>query len=175
MVRWRTLLRYDWPLHFVLLLTNWLPDNVIFLRLRGFLARLFLGKCGVDLRLARNISFYNPSKIEIGSHVYLAFGCVFLAGAKTISLGNEVSIGPYCVLTSENHTRQNGSFRYGLTQHGDICIKHGSWLGAHVIVTAGSSIGQGTLVAAGAVVTGIIPDNTIAGGVPACVIKAIGE
>ncbi len=175
MARWRTILRYDWPLHFVLLLTNWLPDNTVFLRLRGSLARLFLGKCGTDLRLGRNTSFYNPSKIEIGSHVYLAFGCVLLAGTQPISVGDEVVMGPYCVLASENHTRQNGSFRYGYPQPGVIVVGRGSWLGAHVVVTSGSKIGLGALVAAGAVVAGTLPDNVLAGGIPAHIIKALVE
>lgn len=175
MARWQTILRYDWPLHFVLLLSNWLPDNVIFLRLRGFLAGLFLSKCGMDLRLARNISFYNPSKIEIGAHVYLAYGCVFIAGEQPISLGDEVLLGPYCVLASNNHTHYKGSFRYGKPESAPIVVGHGSWLGSHVVVTAGSNIGSYTLVAAGAVVTGNIPDHVFVGGVPARIIKSLVE
>jgi len=49
------ILRYDWPLHLVLLLTNTLPDNVLFMRLRGFLLRPFFKKCGHNFRVARGI------------------------------------------------------------------------------------------------------------------------
>ncbi|MCO5259133.1 MAG: hypothetical protein M9916_03230 [Crocinitomicaceae bacterium] len=56
------LLRYDWPLHFVLLLTNWLPDNVVFLRLRGYLAHFFFLSCGKNLRLGRNLTFTTRPK-----------------------------------------------------------------------------------------------------------------
>ena len=52
-------------LHFVLLFTNWLPDNVIFLRFRGFLANFFLMGTCKNLRIGRNVTFYNPSKIYI--------------------------------------------------------------------------------------------------------------
>ena len=175
MIRWQTLLRYDWPLHFVLFLTNWLPDNVIFLRLRGSLAGLFLGRCGKDLRLGRYLSFYNPSKIEIGSHVYLAYGCVLLAGNQPVCVGDEVTTGPYCVLASENHTRKNNSYRYGAPEAAPIFIESGVWLGAHVVVTAGVVVGRGTLVAAGAVVTKDLPENVLAGGTPACVLKSFNE
>jgi maltose O-acetyltransferase len=175
MARLWCLLRYDWPLHFVLLLTNWLPDNVVLIRLRGFLARPFLGVCGPDLRLGRNISFYNPSKINIGAHVYIAYGSIFLAGNECITVKDEVVIGPYCVLASENHTRQDSSFRYGVLEAAPITIGQGSWLGAHVVVTAGSEIGRGSSIAAGAVVTGDICDNTLAGGVPAHTIKAFSQ
>lgn len=175
MARLRMLVRHDWPLHFILLLTNWLPDNVVFLRLRGFLVRPFLGKCGTDFRLGRNISFYNPAKIEFGSHVYIAYGCVFLAGSESIILGDEVIVGPYCVLASEDHTFRHGSFRYGNPQADVIVVGCGSWLGAHVVVTAGSQIGQGTLVAAGAVVTGHIADSVLAGGIPAHIIRTLSN
>jgi acetyltransferase-like isoleucine patch superfamily enzyme len=173
MTRWRTLFRYDLPLHFVLLLTNWLPDNVIFLRLRGYLASHFIGTCGADLRLGRNLTFYNPSKIKIGSHVYLAYGCVCLAGDQPISIGDEVIMGPYCVLASNNHSCQAGSFRYGKPESAPIVIESGSWLGAHVVVTAGSIVGKGVLVAAGAVVVSTLPDSVVAGGVPSKVIKVL--
>jgi maltose O-acetyltransferase len=148
---------------------------VIFLRVRGYLASFFLGRCGIDLRLGRNISFYNPSKLWIGSHVYLAYGCVCLAGEQPISIGDQVIMGPYCVLASSNHTCDAGSFRYGEPESAPITIKKGSWLGAHVVVTSGSTVGQGSLIAAGAIVVGSLPDRVMAGGVPAKVIKAIRE
>ena len=164
------LLRYDWPLHFVLLLTNWLPDNVLLLRLRGALARPFFGSCGLNLRLGRNLSFYNPSQIEIGSDVYIAYGSWFMGGDE-ISIGDEVLVGPYCVVVSSNHTRLNGSFRYGKAERAPIHIDAGSWLASQVTVTAGSVIGSGTLIAAGSVVNGTIPADVIAGGRPAHVIR----
>ena len=61
-----------------LLFTNWLPDNVIFINLRGRLARPFFKKCGKNLGIGRNVCFYNPSKMEIGTNVYIAYGCWFL-------------------------------------------------------------------------------------------------
>ena len=164
------ILRYDWPLHFVLLLTNWLPDNVAFLRFRGALCRPFLGKCGRDLRLGRNLTFYNPILIHIGDHVYIASGCLFMADA-IIKVQNEVLFGPYCVISSGNHTSKNGSYRYGAPQLAPITIGRGSWVAAQVVITAGSIIGENSLIAAGAVVTGEIGSNVIAGGIPARVLK----
>ena len=168
------LLRYDLPLHFVLLLTNWLPDNVPFLRLRGFLASFFLGSCGKNLRLGRNISFYNPAVISIGENVYIAHGCWFMGGAE-IEIQDEVLFGPYCVVVSSTHTRTNGSYRYGKTAQKPIKIEKGAWLSARVTITGGSTVGKSTLVAAGAVVSGVLPENVLAGGLPARVIRAIGD
>jgi acetyltransferase-like isoleucine patch superfamily enzyme len=158
----------------VLLLTNWLPDNVIFFRLRGALARPFLGACRKNLRLGRNLTFYNPSRIYIGENVYIALGCVFLANGR-IWVGDEVIFGPYCVIPSGNHTRINGSFRFGDIRPDRIKIMKGSWLGAHVVLTAGCCIGEGSLVAAGAIVSQYIPSNILAGGVPARIIKNLTD
>jgi acetyltransferase-like isoleucine patch superfamily enzyme len=164
------LLRYDWPLHFVLLLTNWLPDNVVFLRWRGAVASPFLRSCGRRLKLGRDVTFYNPSQIHLGQDVYVAKGTWFMAG-EDIRVGDEVLIGPYCVLVSSSHTRFNGSFRFGAPERAPVTIGRGCWLAAHVVVTAGATIGQGTLVAAQGVVTGELPCNVLAGGQPATVLK----
>ncbi len=164
-------LRYDLPMHFWLLVTNWLPDNVIFLRLRGAVARYFMGSCGPGLEMARNINLYNPANLRFGSKVFIAYGCMFLA-TDTITVGDEVIFGPYCVISAGNHTRQAGSFRFGDSDLGPIKIGKGTWLGAHVVVVAGVTVGQGALLAAGTVVIRDIPQNNMVGGVPARAIKS---
>jgi acetyltransferase-like isoleucine patch superfamily enzyme len=168
------LLRYDWPVHFILLLTNWLPDNTVFLRLRGKLVKSFLGSCGSNLRLGRNITFYNPALIHIGCNVYIAYGCWFMGGAQ-ITIGDGVLFGPYCIVVSSNHTRLNGSFRYGPPYKSPIVVGNGSWLAGHVTLTAGSQLGNGVLVAAGAVVKDHFPSHIMIGGVPARVIKEYND
>lgn len=88
-----------------------------------------------------------------------------------IHVGDEVLFGPYCVTVSSNHTRHNGSFRFGPTERAPIEIGAGSWLAAHVVVSAGSRIGKGTLVGAHALVLGDIPEHVMVGGQPARVLK----
>lgn len=166
------LFRYDWPLHFVLLFTSWLPDNVIVLRLRGFLAHFFLGSCGRNLRLGRSITFYNPQNIRIGDDVYIAYGNWFSAG-ETITIGDEVIIGPYCVLSSSNHTKVGGSFRYGTPVLKAISLGSGSWIAGQCSILAGSDIGKGVLVAANSVVNGKIEAHMMSAGSPAKSIKKI--
>lgn len=166
---WR-LLRYDLPLHFVLRLTNWLPDNVRFIRLRGRLARPFFKSCGRRLGLGRNITFYNPSQIEIGDDVYIAYGCWF-NGSGGISIKDEVLFGPYAVIVTSNHTLLNESYRFGEPIKAPILIGKGAWIAAHVTILAGTEIGKGALVAANSVVSKVVNDLTIMGGVPAKKIK----
>lgn len=168
-------LRYDWPLHFVLVLTNWLPDNVPFLRFRGWLVRPFLGTCGRDLRIGRNVSFYNPRLVSLGSHVYIASGCVFIA-VEEIRVGDEVMFGPYVVLAAGNHGRAGDSYRFGDSIREPISVGRGTWIAAHVAVLAGATIGEGCLVAANAaVVRGKYPDHTLLAGVPAEVKLSLGS
>ena len=170
---WRVI-RHDWPMHFVLLLTNWLPDNIAFLRLRGFLAGCFLGSCGRNLRLGRNICFYNPASVRLGNDVYIAYGCWFSAG-EVIEIGDEVMFGPYCVVVSSIHTREGGSFRSGSGKGAPTRIGAGAWLAAHVTVSAGSRVGQGTAVGANSVVLGQLPDNVLAAGAPARVVRTFTD
>lgn len=167
-------LRFDWPIHFLIFFTNWLPDNVIFLRLRGMLLRPFFGSCGKDLRVGRNCVFYNPRLINLGSHIYIAFGGLIMATTNVV-VEDEVMFGPYCVVSTGNHTSVNGSFRFGSPIFSPIAIGKGSWVGSHVVITPGCEVGKNSLIAAGAVVTENIPSNVIAGGVPAKIIKHLTE
>lgn len=168
------LIRYDWPLHFILMLTNWLPDNVFFINLRGTLARPFFKKCGRKLGIGRNVTFYNPSKIEIGNSVYIAYGSWFL-GAANLVIEDEVMFGPYVVISPSNHTRKNQSFRFGEPVCKDIRIQKGAWIGAHSTLVIGAKVGKGAMIAANSVLNTIVDDNMMFGGVPAKFIKIIIE
>lgn len=168
------LLRYDLPVHFLLLITNWLPDIVKVLRFRGWLISPFLGSCGKGLKLGRNITLYNPKNIHIGADVYIAYGCWFTA-ADDIRIEDEVLVGPYSVFASSNHTRINGSYRHGEREKGPIVIGKGSWIGAHSSVLQNVKVGKGSLIAANSVVNKSFADNTIAGGVPAKIIKELSD
>ena len=165
------LFRYDWPLHFVLLFTNWLPDNVFFIRLRGKLARPFFRTCGKRLGIGRNVTFYNPSKIEIGNDIYIAYGCWF---GGNIIIEDQVMFGPYCILAPSNHTLLNGSFRFSQNTDGLIRIKFGSWLGAHSLVIGERSVlGSGSVLAANSLLNSIADDRSLYAGSPAKKIKEL--
>ncbi len=163
-------LRYIWPLHFVLFLTNWLPDNIVFIRLRGYLASFFFKKCGKNLRLGRNITFYKSYEMEFGDNIYIAYGA-WLNGE--IHIDNNVMFGPYCMVASSNHTFKNGSFRYGENESkGLIKIGSGSWVGGMCSILAGGGLGKNCLLASNSVLNKIMEEGSIYGGTPA---KLIGQ
>lgn len=162
----KRLFRYDYPVHFILLITNWLPDSIIFLRLRGTLVRPFLGHCGTNLRLGRNLTFYNPSKIQIGKDVYIAQGCWLCAG-EIIHIDDEVLIGPYTVIVSTNHSRLGNSYRYGESSDKPIHIGKGSWIAAHCTIIAGANIADGCLIGSNSSMQSITKPNELWAGNPA--------
>lgn len=166
--------RYRLPMWLVGLLTNWWPDNRITIKIRGSLLRPFFKKCGRNFTVSRNVTFASPHNIEIGNDVYIATGA-WLNGLGGLKIGSEVKISPYVVIDTCIHTFKDHSVLKGGTVREPIEIGDGSWLAAHVVVRAGVKIGSGVLVAGNAAVTKDIPDNMIAGGVPAKVIGPVKE
>jgi acetyltransferase-like isoleucine patch superfamily enzyme len=162
-------LKYLW-FHFISVGTSWLPELRPFLRLRGFLMRPAFKTCGRNLQVSRHVTVNFTSRLEIGSDVFLATGC-WLHARGGIVLEDEVQLGPYSVLVSGDHTRIDGSYRYGASDLGPIRVRQGAWIAAHATVTKGVVVGRGALLAANSVATRDIPPFTMAGGVPARAIR----
>lgn len=167
------LIRYDWPMHFVLFLTNWFPDNLALIRLRGFLVTPFFLKAGRNLQIGRNVTFYNPSKIQLGSNVYIAQGCWFSA-KEIITIGNNVLLGPYVVVVTSNHSIKNNAYYFGDPVNVmPVYIMDGSWIGAHVTILSGSVVNNGCLIGANSVYNGKSEKFSIYAGIPAKFIKSV--
>jgi len=162
--------RYAIPLWFVQLLTNWLPENRVTIRIRGALVAPFLGKCGKNLQLARGVTFLNANGITIGDNVYIAAGC-WLDGIGGLTIENEVELSPYVVITTSSHCFKDNSVRFGGSRTAPVRIGKGSWIASHATVVSGCKVGSGCIIGSNTVVTKDIPDNVFAGGVPAKVIR----
>jgi len=74
-------------------------------------------------------------------------------------------------LITENHPLDPANRRALITR--PIVVKRKVWIGGAATVLPGVTIGENSVVAAGAVVTKDVPDNTIVGGVPAKVVKKL--
>ena len=94
-----------------------------------------------------------------------------------IELGDDVIIGPNTVLRASDHVARDLERPIRTQGHtgGAIVVERDVWLGANVTVAGGVRIGQGAVVAAGAVVVSDVEPFTIVGGVPARFIKKRGE
>jgi len=88
-----------------------------------------------------------------------------------ITLEDNVLIGPKVNLITTNHPL-NPSERHSTISR-PILIKNGAWIGAGATILPGVTIGLNSVVAAGAVVSVDVADNTVVGGVPAKFIKSI--
>jgi acetyltransferase-like isoleucine patch superfamily enzyme len=161
--------RYVFPLWALGVLTNWWFDNRITIRIRGALYRPLFKRCGRRFTLACRVTFLNVHNIEIGDNVYIATG-TWIDGLGGVQIGDEVKISPYVVLASTSHCFRDGSVARGGSRTAPIVIGRGTWLAAHVVVSAGTRIGDGCLVAGNAAVVKDIPDGMMAGGVPARVL-----
>jgi len=107
---------------------------------------------------------------KIGKNVFINFDCTFL-DLCGITIEDNVLIAPKVSLLSEGHPISPEN-RQSLVS-GPIHIKKNAWIGANATILPGVTIGENSVVAAGAVVSKDVPANTVVGGVPAKVIKSI--
>lgn len=108
--------------------------------------------------------------IRVGKNVFINSGCCF-QDQGGISIGDGTLIGHQVVLATLNHDLEITN-RQNLIPAA-IIIGQNVWIGAHATILPGVSIGDNSVVAAGAVVTKNVPSNVIVAGVPAKVIKNI--
>jgi maltose O-acetyltransferase len=92
-----------------------------------------------------------------------------------VRIEDEVNIGHHSSLITSSHLVGDSLRRAGMLRTSPVVLERGCWLAAGVTVLPGVTVGQGAIVAAGSVVTTSVPPNTLAGGVPARVIKPLPE
>ena len=109
---------------------------------------------------------------RIGKNVYINHLCSML-DMGTITIGDDVLIGPKVNILSEEHP-VNPAERKALMVR-PVVIKNGAWIGAGATILPGVTVGENSIVAAGAMVNKDVPDNTVVGGIPAKVIKKIEQ
>lgn len=108
------------------------------------------------------------SRVFLGKNVYANHGLTMMA-AGTITIDDGVMMGPEVGFFTVNHEPKN--IRTILTK--EIHIKRNAWIGARVSLLPGVTIGENAIVGTGAVVTKDIPDNAVAVGVSARVVKTL--
>jgi acetyltransferase-like isoleucine patch superfamily enzyme len=145
----------------------------IVVRFRNLYWKLFFKKFGSCSNIFGRITVYNPENVEIGENSTLNEG-VLLNGRTNIKIGSFVHISSYCILNT-------GGLEYSKTmeerKHNTrpIEIEDGVWIGSGAIINPGVKIRKNSVIGAGAVVTSDIPENSVAVGVPARIIKKINN
>lgn len=160
-VRWR----YKPALCFYL--ANHLFMNHTPYKLRHWFLRRF---CNV--RIGRDSSvhmgcFITGYNIEIGDNSVIN-RFTYLDGRVSLTIGNNVNVSHYTIIQTLTHDPQNQDF---VCLERPVSIEDHVWIGARAIICPGVTIGEGAVVAAGAVVTRDVAPYTIVGGNPAVYIK----
>lgn len=108
--------------------------------------------------------------ITLGKNIFINHACSFL-DLGGITIEDDVMIGPRVNIISENHPVEI-SMRKTLVP-GRVVIRKNAWIGAAAIIMPGVTIGENSVVAAGALVTKDVDPNTLVAGVPARPIKEL--
>lgn len=142
---------------------------------REELVHQMLGTCGEGVWLEPPFfANFGGKNCHFGDRVYANFGltCVDDTG---IYVGEDTMFGPHVTLATANHPLLAELRPSGLQYNLPIRIGKRCWFGAGAIVVPGVTIGDDTTVAAGCVVTRDLPAGVLAAGVPARVLRDIGE
>jgi acetyltransferase-like isoleucine patch superfamily enzyme len=142
-----------------------------------------IGAEGITLGKATSIGAFSVLKVS-GSLLSVGKGIAIgdnvgigefahIGGAGGVKIGSDTIIGSYFSVHPENHIFSNieQPIRLQGVTHQGISVGRGCWIGAKVTLLDGACIGDGCVVAAGAVVKGIFPNNVVIGGIPARVLK----
>lgn len=151
-------------------------------------------KFGKGCRVAMSVRFKGAASARFGDHCAIRDHAVFphcrgkmvfgenvsiglfsvIDGSGGLTVGDDVRMGPNVIIYTHNHRFESTDvplFRQGL-DYAPVKIEDDVWLGARVTILPGVTIGRGSIIAAGAVVTKDVPPYAIMGGVPA---KQIGS
>ena len=119
---------------------------------------------------------------EMVSDIVITVGdrCLFgkgsgIVGHLEIVIGDDVWTGHHVYITDQNHGYADLDLPISrqVMPERPVSIGSGSWLGHGTVVLPGATIGRHVVVGANSVVTGELPDNCVAAGVPARVIKKL--
>lgn len=162
-----------WELtRWVVVLTSFIPGATGMI-LRYLVLRGFVRESHGFFRVVERVTIEYPERLRIGKGVGLNLGC-WVDARGEVTIGDDTIMGPYCIISSTNHRFDRLDIPMLLQEDDKKPVRIGNnvWLGARVTVLPGVTIGDDTVVGAGAVVTRNIPANTIAVGNPARVIRS---
>jgi len=108
--------------------------------------------------------------VTVGKNVYINHACTMLTLGK-ITIEDDVLIGPKANLITEGHPLEADNRK--ALEVKPVVIKRNAWIGAGATILAGVTVGENSVVAAGAVVNKDVPANVVVAGVPAKIIKNI--
>lgn len=144
--------------------------------LRPPLYRLAGVRIGERTRIFGAVDIEGPGAIF--ENVIIGSGCslttpLYLNASAEIRIGNRVVIGHHVMIVTDSHDMNDPEQRGGERYARPVVIEDGVWIGARVTILQGVTLGRGSVIAAGSVVTRDVPPHALAGGIPARVLKTL--
>lgn len=160
-------------LRILMVLGAWLPPSYekpfggIAKKIRLALARQVSDHLGHNVNIEKG-GYVFPDTV-VGNHSGIGVRCEICRG---LTIGENVMMGPECLFYSTSHYFNKESRKFeGHTEVNPIVIEDDVWIGRRAIIMGGVTIGRGSIIGAGAVVTKSIPPYSLAAGNPAVVKK----
>ena len=140
-------------------------------KVRRALVKNLFSHTGAKVNIERGANFGTGADISIGD--YSGIG-VNASVRGPLIIGNNVMMGPDVVIITSSHNfdRTDIPMRFQGSNKKPVSIGNDVWIGQRVVILQGVNIGDGAIIAAGAVVTKDVPPYTIVGGIPAKIIKS---
>ena len=160
-------------------IARWLPKSGLFFNIGGScrraLCKHIFAKCGKSINVERGAFFGKGVDIEIGDYSGIGINANIPGDTK---IGNYVMMGPNCIIFPHNHdfSDLNTPMMFqGNTFKKQTVIGDDVWIGQNVIMTPGRHVANGSVIAAGCVLSRDFPEYSVIGGNPSIVLKTRGE
>lgn len=155
-------------------IANHLPSSLSrfgkqYKKIREKLAKGFIAYCGNNVNIEPNTIF--NLALQIGDNSGIGEGSELYGD---IRIGNNVMIGTNCIIYTRNHAFERTDIpmcQQGFSEVKPVIIEDDVWIGGRVTILPGVTVGEGCILAAGAVVTKSTLPYSVVGGNPAKVIK----
>jgi len=149
--------------------SHWFPLKRRLLRLSGI-------RVGDGSKVNGGVRVLGRGSVSIGRETWVGPGVVFYSHPDApITIGDRCDLAPEVCLMTGSHDIGSHERRAGTGWAKPIVIANGCWVGARAMILGGVTIGEGTVIAAGAVVTSAVPPGCLAGGVPAKLIRSLED
>ena len=136
-------------------------------------------KCGKNVNFSPFNSVFTYSSMSVGNNVSIGYHADFVATKSKIIIGDHVMFGPHVSIRGGDHRfdipgrliDSIGDDEKLPENDADVVFEGDNWIGSNAIILKGVTVGKGSIIGAGSIVTKDVPPYSIVGGNPAKIIK----
>jgi acetyltransferase-like isoleucine patch superfamily enzyme len=157
---------------YVVHLFTWIIPPTRCFGLKRNLYRWCGAKVGRNVRIVSSARFCFTGRLTIGDNTWIGHEVLVIGGDANVHIGANCDIGPRVSFVTGSHQfGGEGGRAAGNGYSEEICLEDGVWIGAAATILGGVSVGNASMVAAGALVRKNVASNTVVAGVPAKEIR----